>query len=133
MMGYFGIMGFAAYAPTKFAVTGLAEVLRHELKPYNIRISVIYPPDTDTPGFKTENLTKPPECKMLSEGVKLMSAEKVARIFVDGILKKRFAIFPGGSGFIWRMYRHFPKTIRWIMDMEYRKAKKTCKKELRHE
>jgi len=34
MMGYFGIMGYAAYAPTKFAIVGLTEALRHELKPY---------------------------------------------------------------------------------------------------
>jgi short-subunit dehydrogenase len=49
MMGYFGIMGYAAYAPTKFAIVGLTEALRHELKPYNISLSVLYPPDTDPP------------------------------------------------------------------------------------
>ena len=32
MMGYFGIMGYATYAPTKFAIAGLTEALRHELK-----------------------------------------------------------------------------------------------------
>ena len=54
MMGYFGIMGYTAYAPTKFAIVGLTEALRHELKPYNIFFSVLYPPDTDTPGFEKE-------------------------------------------------------------------------------
>ena len=42
MMGYFGTMGYAAYAPTKFAIVGLTEVLRNELKPYNISFSVMY-------------------------------------------------------------------------------------------
>ena len=74
MMGYFGIMGYAAYAPTKFAIVGLTEALRHELKPYNIGMSVLYPPDTDTPGFEKENRTKPGECAMMSSKVKLLSA-----------------------------------------------------------
>jgi len=124
MMGYFGIMGYAAYAPTKFALVGLAEAFRHELKPYNIHISVIYPPDTDTPGYKVENQTKPPECKMLSENVKLMSAEKVAESFVNGILKNKFAIFPGGAGFVWRMYRYFPWLVRWFLDMDFQRTRK---------
>ena len=57
MMGYFGIMGYTAYAPTKFAIVGLTDALRNELKPYNISFSVLYPPDTDTPGFEVENRT----------------------------------------------------------------------------
>ncbi len=128
MMGYFGIMGFAAYAPSKFALAGLAEVLRHELKPYQIRISVIYPPDTDTPGLKAENLTKPLECKMLSENVRLMRPEKVAEIFVNGILKNKFFILPGGAGVVWRMYRHFPRLVHWILDLHFRRARKKCGK-----
>lgn len=29
-----------------------------ELKPYNISITLSYPPDTNTPGLESENLTK---------------------------------------------------------------------------
>ena len=36
MMGYFGIIGYSAYAPSKFALVGLAEVLRHELRPSGV-------------------------------------------------------------------------------------------------
>ncbi len=52
--GQIGIYGYTAYSATKFALRGLAEALQMELKPYNIYISVSYPPDTDTPGFKDE-------------------------------------------------------------------------------
>ncbi|MHA1786282.1 MAG: SDR family NAD(P)-dependent oxidoreductase, partial [Candidatus Helarchaeota archaeon] len=58
-LGFFGIMGYATYAPTKFAIVGLAEVMRNELKPYNIGISVLFPSDTKTPGFDEENKLKP--------------------------------------------------------------------------
>jgi 3-dehydrosphinganine reductase len=47
--GLLGIYGLTAYSPTKFAVRGLAEALRSELAPDGIGVSVVYPPDTDTP------------------------------------------------------------------------------------
>lgn len=29
-----------------------------QVKPYNIAVSVVFPPDTDTPGFENENKNK---------------------------------------------------------------------------
>ena len=57
-----------------------------------------------------------------------MSAEAVAEIFVDGILNKKFTILPGGAGFVWRMYRHFPRLVRWILDLDYKKARQKLQK-----
>lgn len=129
MMGYFGIIGYASYAPSKFAIVGLSEVLRHELRPYNIKISVLYPPDTDTPGFALENQTKPRETELISEGAGLMTAEQVARAFVKGILKERYAILPGEAGLAWRIHRHFPWLLRWITDRQHRQARARLAKE----
>jgi 3-dehydrosphinganine reductase len=124
MMGYFGIMGYATYAPTKFAIVGLAEVLRHELKPHGLTFSIIFPPDTDTPGFEIENQSKPPECAMISENAKLMTAEQVSEAIIAGLMKKKFYILPGEAGWIWRMFRFFPGLVRWIVDNDYAKARK---------
>ena len=57
--GQLGVFGFSAYSPTKFAIVGLAQVLRMELKAHDIYVCVAYPPDTDTPGFVEENKSKP--------------------------------------------------------------------------
>ncbi len=124
MMGYFGIMGYAAYAPTKFALAGLAEVLRHELKPYNISISVLYPPDTDTPGLEREMETKPEECALLTAGAGLLSAQEVAEVFVDGLLKKEYAILPGEAKFAWRLNKYAPSLLRRIIDRQYEQARR---------
>jgi len=130
MMGYFGVMGYAAYAPTKFAIVGLTEALRNELKPYNIYFSLLFPPDTDTPGFAQENRSKPPECALISEKAKLMSAQEVAAIFVTGIRAGRYMILPGEAKFIWRMNRWFPALIRWMTDRMYRQARQKLGKVL---
>ena len=116
-------MGYAAYAPTKHALVGLAEVLRNELMPFSIRISVLYPPDTRTPGFQRENQAKPPECAALSEEAKLLDPEEVARTFISGILKNRFQIFPGKAKLYWRLFRYFPSLMRKLMDRQYARAR----------
>ncbi len=124
IMGFFGIMGYAAYAPAKYAIVGLTEALRHELKPCNVTFSVLYPPDTETPGYETENRTKPKECTLMAESMKPLKANKVAEIFVEGILKKRLAIMPGEAGMLWRISRFFPWLLRWIIDRQYHQAKR---------
>jgi 3-dehydrosphinganine reductase len=122
--GFMGLIGYATYTPSKYALVGLAEVLRHELKPYNIRISVLFPPDTDTPGFIIENQTKPPETAMISETAKLLAPEQVAAAFVDGILKQKFYILVGEARWIWLVFRLFPWLGHWFIDRDLRQARK---------
>ena len=42
-------MGYSTYAPTKWALRGLADVLRNELGGLGISVHMAYPPDTETP------------------------------------------------------------------------------------
>jgi 3-dehydrosphinganine reductase len=93
--GLIGIYGYSAYSPSKFAVRGLAESLRGELKGLGVGVSIVYPPDTDTPQLVEENKTKPPETKLITATAKVWSAEAVAKEIVKGIEKKTFAIAPG--------------------------------------
>jgi 3-dehydrosphinganine reductase len=123
--GYLGLIGYAAYTPTKYAIAGLSEALRHELRPRGIGVSILYPPDTDTPGFAVENSTKPPELRLMSEGGGLMSAQAVGEAFVKGILKNHFYITPGTSALLWRLARHTPRFLHRLLDHEYAKARGT--------
>jgi 3-dehydrosphinganine reductase len=128
-VGYMGIMGYASYAPSKFALVGLAESLRNELSPYNIKISVLYPPDTDTPGFAIENKTKPPECAMISEGAKLLEPKIVAELFVSGILKKKFTIMKGDVKLYWWIKRLAPGLVYSFLDGDLAKARRKLGKD----
>lgn len=124
MLGYMGLMGYATYVPSKYAVVGLSETLRNELRPYNINVSILYPPSMDTPGFEKENETKPEECRLMEERGGLETPEDVAEVFIEGILKSKFNILPGEANFIWKLNRHFPKIIRNWSDKSYKKARK---------
>lgn len=93
--GLIGIYGYTAYSPTKFALKGLAECLRSELKSMGIKISIVYPPDTDTPQLAAENQTKPAATKIITETAKIWTAEDVAKAIITGIENDSFTITPG--------------------------------------
>ncbi|KAI1301495.1 3-ketodihydrosphingosine reductase [Halotydeus destructor] len=88
--GLLGLYGYSAYSASKFAIVGLAEVLSMELKPFNISVSVSFPPDTDTPGFEEEQKLKPIETKLISESGGLFSAQTVAAVSLKDAMNKRF-------------------------------------------
>ncbi len=124
LLGFMGIAGYAAYSPTKYALCGLTESLRNELKPYNIRFSILYPPDTETPGFDQENRSKPLEVMLMSETGGLLSPEQVAKKLIHDVLKNKYYILPGQSRLLWSIARHFPRLAHIIMDGELNKARK---------
>jgi 3-dehydrosphinganine reductase len=86
--------GYTAYSASKYALRGLSDVLRLELKAYNIHVSVVYPPDTDTPQHAEELPYRPPESEAVYGGP-LISADFVARTILSGILRHRYSIVPG--------------------------------------
>jgi len=93
--GLIGVFGYTSYSPAKFAVRGLAEALRAELKADNIRLSVVYPPDTDTPQLHEENKTKPVETRIIAGQGGLWTADAVAGAIFAGIRRDAFRITPG--------------------------------------
>ncbi|MBC7532604.1 MAG: SDR family oxidoreductase [Oligoflexus sp.] len=92
VLGYMGCFGYSSYGPSKYAVLGLAETLRQEFAFDKIQVSVLCPPDTLTPGYQLENVTKPKETLLLSEGMKALDPEEVAAIFLKGLKKGKFII-----------------------------------------
>lgn len=128
--GFIGVMGYAGYTPTKFAIAGLSEVLRNEFKAYDIKVSVVFPPDTDTHGLNEEAKTRPEELNIISEHAGLLQPEEVAETILKDVLKGKFYILPGSAKFVWRMKRLFPKLVFWVSDRDLKKARKNLGKEI---
>lgn len=91
--GYTGLFGYSHYAPSKFAIAGLAECLRMEFRDFGITVSVIYPPDTETPMLEYESKTTLPECRALSKGARSLPVDHVANKIVKDIEKGKFEIY----------------------------------------
>lgn len=91
--GYIGVIGYSSYVPTKFAMTGLAECLRYEAKDDGIKVSIIYPPDTETPMMAKTRQHSIPETLALSKNIKLKTAQEVAKIYLRGLERNKFEIY----------------------------------------
>ncbi|KAM3725612.1 3-ketodihydrosphingosine reductase [Dirofilaria immitis] len=92
------IWGYTAYGATKFALRGFAEALHMELLPYNIQVSVIYPPNTNTDGYQREILTMPKELKEISSAAGLFEAETVAECFIYNLSRGNYHTCIGLGG-----------------------------------
>lgn len=123
--GYLGVIGYSLYSPSKFGLIGLSEVLRNELRPSGISVRVLCPPDTDTPMFRNENITKPYETMSMSGILPVKSAEYVARALMKGLRRRRFLIVPGFMGRLSLFVKGvLPRLIFKIVDDDLRKARR---------
>ncbi len=126
MLGFFGAFGYSAYSASKYAVRGFAESLRHELLPHGIKVTLSYPPTTETPGLEKENQIKPKAVwsyESESGFNKIYTAEQVAQSMLKAIAQGKFEHLCGlDSKFMRLLFRHFPGLSRWINDGELRKA-----------
>jgi 3-dehydrosphinganine reductase len=130
MAGLIGVFGYTAYSASKFAVIGFSESLRGELKPHNIKVSILCPPDTDTPQLHEENKTKPPETKAIAGNAGIMSPDSVAEALIKGIEKGKFMIIPGLEGkLIYLAKRYVPSLVNYVMDREVEKLARSREKE----
>jgi 3-dehydrosphinganine reductase len=98
MAGIIGVYGYSAYGASKFAVSGFTDVLRAELKPYDIHVAIVFPPDTDTPQLKYESQFKPFVTKEVAGSASLMAAEAVAKETLKAVARGKYIIIPGSEG-----------------------------------
>jgi 3-dehydrosphinganine reductase len=113
VLGYMGVFGYAAYGSAKFAVVGLSECLRQDLLPYGVRVSVVYPPDTDTPMWHEENRIKPLETRLLAGATGVLPAGKVAEALLKGISRGSFTIIPGAMNKVAYYLNRYAPGIVW--------------------
>jgi 3-dehydrosphinganine reductase len=93
--GFMGVYGYTAYGASKYAVRGLSDALRSELKLHGIDVSIVFPPDTQTPQLIYESQYKPEITKIVAGSAGAMSADAVAKTIMRGIEKKKYIITPG--------------------------------------
>lgn len=114
MAGLFGLFGYTGYCASKYAAIGFSEALRREAAPFGIRVSVLCPPNTRTPGLEKENQHKPPEVLKTEEKVKTIAPEVVAQALLKALPSNPSVVIPTLDGrWAWRAARYFP----WLADL----------------
>jgi 3-dehydrosphinganine reductase len=95
MAALVGVFGLSAYSASKFAVRGLTACLRSELKPHGIVVSLLCPPDTDTPMRAAEAISTPDETGALAATARVLTAGQVAQAALRGMRRRQAVIVPG--------------------------------------
>lgn len=86
-VGLMGMIGYSQYAPTKWALRGLAECLNQEFFKHRITFHVYFVASIKTPGFEREEARKPDITKLLEGGDVSGDQSPMARAqcLVDGL------------------------------------------------
>lgn len=117
--GYIGVFGMTAYSASKFAVIGFSEALRSELKRFGVTVSVLCPPDVDTPMLERAEQIKPEETRAISAAASIMKADDVAKSVISAMSKGQLHILPGqGTVFTYNMSRWFPWLVEMVTDRQ---------------
>ncbi|CAL9203450.1 3-dehydrosphinganine reductase TSC10A-like [Musa acuminata AAA Group] len=90
--GQVGIYGYTAYSASKFGLRGLAEALQHEVIADSIHITLIFPPDTETPGLAEERKRRPDVTNMIAASSGGMNADDVAQKALHGLKSAQFVV-----------------------------------------
>lgn len=87
VVALYTIPGYAPYAPSKWAIRGLADTISQEalLYPQQVKVHVVYPGSILSPGFERENIGKPAITKLLEEADPKQTPDEVAEAAIRGL------------------------------------------------
>jgi len=125
----FGMFGYTAYASSKAALMGFAESLRYEFKPLGMPVTIVFPPDVDTPMNDEEAKTLPPQGRAMKEVAGMLTPEFTAKEIVKAIDRKTYFFIPGRqTKFLYFLHRISNGALtRFISDALIRKAERKLK------
>ena len=120
--GLFGLPWHAAYSATKFGLRGISEVLRFDLQPHGIGVSLVCPGAVNTPLVGTVrivgiNRTDPRVQKLVGRFQRhAVTPERAAAAILRGIKKNRYMVFTSPDILLgyWSQ-RFFPLPYEWVM------------------
>jgi NAD(P)-dependent dehydrogenase (short-subunit alcohol dehydrogenase family) len=115
---------YAAYSSSKFGVVGFAGVLRIELKPKGIGVSLICPPEILTPLVEKELLAMHPVTRKLKDFAGRIPLDQASASIYRELEKGRFMIIPGYKAKITYLLNKFlPDQVRhFITDRMVKKV-----------
>ena len=134
MGGVVGIYGYTAYSGSKFALVGFTDALRSELKLHGIKVSLVFPPDTDTDQLAYEDQYKPFITREVGSNTNLMKPEIVAHTILNGIKKNHYVILSNfDSLFFYKLQNLLGRGTPHLLDYMIRQAIKKQKKQERRD
>lgn len=116
LAGWFAPGGMAHYSASKFGLRGFSEGLLNEVKPYNVKVTAVYPFFSRTP------ILNSPQYGTLAKANNSFSLKSVTnpadviRETLKAIIRDRPYVFPDTTAKqVYFLKRHFPKLFDWLV------------------
>lgn len=117
--GLMGVFGYTPYCSSKFALVGLTEALRYEMKPLGVKVHLVCPSEFASPMTEHLNDTRTPENKAHTLTIPEYDMDTMVNDTIKGIEKEKFMIVPG---MLCRMTvfgaRFYPAITRFVCDFK---------------
>ena len=122
LAGKFGGFGYAAYCGSKYAMVGLSDTLRLELKPRNIHVQLVCPGEFETPMTQALEGQRSAENIAITQTIPPMTLDQVADEVFAGIQRGGYLVVPGRIPRLleW-LNRTLPGVMRWALDNKLKK------------
>lgn len=109
--------GYAAYNASKFGVVGLASALRIECKPRDIDVTVVCPPEVETPMVAEERRTAPAITMQNKQFAGVVTLDDLCEDILRGAARSEWMIVTGFKAKLTRlMARLTPGLGNWVVD-----------------
>lgn len=112
LAGLITLPQWSVYVASKWAITGFADTIRTELKPFNIKITTLHP------GAVTTEFFDPQKANIdISKMGKALTTDEVAEeVYKATLTDKKRVIIPGSSQTFANVYRFFPKIAEKMIE-----------------
>lgn len=109
--GWSGRAGLAHYCASKFGLRGFSESLFDEVKPYNVKVTAVYPFFSRTPILKSEKYgTLADSLKDLPDGW-LTDPVEVMKATLKGIRYNKLHVFPDRTGNLIHLAKRYAPSL----------------------
>jgi NAD(P)-dependent dehydrogenase (short-subunit alcohol dehydrogenase family) len=109
--------GYTAYSASKFGVVGLASALRIECKPRGVSVTVVCPPEVETPMVAEERKTAPAVTMQSKQFAGVVPLDAACEDILRGAARGAWMVIPGGRAKLTRLLaRLFPGLLNRVTD-----------------
>jgi len=117
--GLMGVFGYTPYCSSKFALVGLTEALRYEMKPLGVKVHLVCPSEFASPMTEHLNDTRTPENKAHTLTIPEYDIDTMVKDTIKGIEKGKFMIVPGMLCKLTVLgARYYPTISRFVCDFK---------------
>lgn len=117
LAGWIAAAGMTHYATSKFGLRGFTEGLSQEVKPYNVKVTGVYPFFSRTPILQSERYgTLGQQTQGIPDNLVTDPAKVIART-IQGISRNQLHVFPDQTAKrLHFLQTYFPRLVSWGSD-----------------